>query len=76
MWDRATEVEVWWAEARLDDAADGPRSVGDYWNDMGAWQFGHPVGVAMPDGGVLVTFYGGTGVTRPARWAHISAAST
>ena len=71
-WDRSSEIEVWSAEAGLDRGVGESRSPGDYWNDMGAWQFGHPVGVALPDGDVLVMFYGGTGATRPARWARIS----
>ena len=50
----------------------GPRAPADYWNDMGAWQFGHPRGALLPGGEVFVAFYGGSGFTRPARWARVA----
>ncbi len=34
-------------------APDRPRSQDEYWNDMGAWQFGHPRGARLPDGSVV-----------------------
>jgi hypothetical protein len=70
-WDRATEVTVWSSAAGGEPGADRPRSQDEYWNDMGAWQFGHPRGARLPDGEVLVVFYGGSGVTRSARWARL-----
>jgi BNR repeat-like domain len=72
-WDRATEVVVWASDAGDEPGAGGPRSQDQYWNDMGAWQFGHPRGARLPDGEVLVTFYGGGGVSRSARWARLRA---
>ena len=47
------------------------RAQEEYWNDMGAWQFGHPRGALLPNGEVLVVFYGGSGSTRSGRWARI-----
>lgn len=70
-WDRATELVVWASDAGAEPGADRPRAQDDYWNDMGAWQFGHPRGVRLPDRQVLVVFYGGSGLTRSARWARI-----
>ena len=70
-WDRDSEITVWSSEAGGEPGADRPRSQDEYWNDMGAWQFGHPRGARLPDGEVLVVFYGGSGVTRSARWARL-----
>jgi hypothetical protein len=70
-WDRGTEIVVWASDAGTEPGAGMPRAQEDYWNDMGAWQFGHPRGTRLPNGEVLVTFYGGSGVARSARWARI-----
>ncbi len=70
-WDRASEVVVWASEAGAEPGSDGPRDQADYWNDMGAWQFGHPRGTLLPSGEVLVVFYGGSGLSRSARWARV-----
>jgi hypothetical protein len=70
-WDAAAEVEVYGSAAGTEPAAEGGDQA-DYWNAMGAWQFGHPRGVWLPDEGqVFVTFYAGTGQTRSARWARV-----
>jgi len=70
-WDETGEVEVYGSEAGDEPAAAGAASERDYWNAMGAWQFGHPRGVALPDGQVFVVFYAGSGATRSARWARV-----
>ncbi len=70
-WDRASEIVVWASDAGGEPGAGRPRSQDEYWNDMGAWQFGHPRGATLPDGEVLVVFYGGSGATRSARWARV-----
>jgi hypothetical protein len=72
-WDPAGEIVVWASDAGTEPGAGGPRAQDDFWNDMGAWQFGHPRGALLPSGEVLVTFYGGSGVTRSARWARLRA---
>jgi len=70
-WDRTSEIVVWASDAGVELGAGRPRSQDEYWNDMGAWQFGHPRGTRISDEEVLVTFYGGTGVSRSARWARL-----
>jgi len=70
-WDQAGELVVWASAAGEEPGAGSPRAQEDYWNDMGAWQFGHPRGAALPGGEVLVVFYGGSGVSRSARWARL-----
>ena len=68
---------TWTARSRSYGSAAGaePAAEGgsqqDYWNAMGAWQFGHPRGVFLPEGEVFVTFYGGSGTARSARWARV-----
>ena len=49
----------------------GPRSQKEKFDDMGAWRFGHPRGVLLPDGTVFVVFYAGDDVIKSARWARI-----
>jgi hypothetical protein len=70
-WDSSSEIEIYASGAGPEPGTEGPRSQRDYWNDMGAWQFGHPRGVLLPNGEVFVVYYGGTGVTRSARWARL-----
>jgi hypothetical protein len=70
-WDRAGEIVVWASDAGEEPGAGRPRSQDEYWNDMGAWQFGHPRGTRLSDREVLVVFYGGSGVSRSARWSRI-----
>jgi BNR repeat-like domain len=70
-WDRERELVVWASVAGREPGAGGARSQDAYWNDMGAWQFGHPRGAALGDGEVLLVFYGGTGIARSARWARV-----
>jgi len=71
-WDRSTEIEVWRSRAGPESGMQGPRAQADYWNDMGAWQFGHPRGALLPSGEVIVVFYGGQGMSRSARWARLA----
>lgn len=71
-WDRETETVVYASGAGAEPGTQARRSQADHWNDMGAWQFGHPRGVLLPTGDVLVVFYAGTGVTRSARWARLA----
>ena len=47
-WDRASEIVVWASDAGGEPGAGRPRSQDEYWNDMGAWQFGHPRGATAP----------------------------
>ena len=51
---------------------DGRAEQADYWNAMGAWQFGHPRGVALPERrGHRRLLRAATGTTRSARWARV-----
>ena len=70
-WDPADEVEVYGSAAGDEPSATGAASELEYWNAMGAWQFGHPRGVLLPNGQIFVVFYAGEGATRSARWARV-----
>jgi len=70
-WAPEDEVEVYGSGAGEEPNATGAESGKDYWNAMGAWQFGHPRGIALPNGEVFVVFYAGEGATRSARWARV-----
>ncbi len=70
-WDRADELVVWASEAGGEPGSGAARAQEDYWNDMGAWQFGHPRGAVLSSGEILVVFYGGSGMTRSGRWARV-----
>ena len=70
-WEAADEVQIYGSGAGDEAFATGAESTRDYWNAMGAWQFGHPRGVALPNGEVFAVFYAGEGATRSARWARV-----
>jgi hypothetical protein len=70
-WDASAEARIYDSPAGEEPGSGGPRAQEDYWNDMGAWQFGHPRGVATADGHVFAVFYGGRGQSRSGRWALI-----
>jgi hypothetical protein len=70
-WDPKDEVEVYGSGAGDEPSATGAASELEYWNAMGAWQFGHPRGALVPNGEVFVVFYAGEGATRSARWARV-----
>jgi hypothetical protein len=53
------EIEAYGSGAGDEAFATGASSGKDYWNAMGAWQFGHPRGIALPNGEVFVVFYAG-----------------
>ena len=71
-WDPTDEVEVYGSRAGDEPSATGAASELEYWNAMGAWQFGHPRAVPLPHGEVFVVFYAGEGATRSACWARVT----
>jgi hypothetical protein len=72
-WDRSREVVVYASPAGAEAGASGPRPIADYWDDMIAWRFGHPRGVLLPSGEVLVVFYAGDDRSQSVRWACLVA---
>jgi hypothetical protein len=71
-WDRDGEITLYESTAAAQAGEGMARSQDEYWNDMGAWTFGHPRGVVLPSGELLVVFYGGEGEARSARWARVA----
>lgn len=72
-WDPATTVTVYQSDAGIEAGADTPRALGDYWDDMIAWRFGHPRGVLLPSGQVFVVYYAGDDAITSVRWARLAA---
>lgn len=71
-WETSGELVVYKKDdPRESDAQEG----GDYagmWVDMGKWSFGHPAGVVLDDGTVLLTYYAGPDETRLSiYWARV-----
>jgi hypothetical protein len=71
-WDKATETVLYASALGAEAGEAGPRREGDLWDDMVAWRFGHPRGVLLPDGSVLVVYYAGDDETKSARWARLA----
>ncbi|TMD26251.1 MAG: hypothetical protein E6I94_10870, partial [Chloroflexi bacterium] len=71
-WDASTETTIYDSPAGDEPGTGAPRAQSDCWNDMGAWQFGRPRGVAIADGRVFAVFYGGQGQSRSGRWALLA----
>jgi hypothetical protein len=71
-WDAETEVSVYASDAGTETGASGTRAIGDYWDDMVAWRFGHPRGVLLPSGEVFVVFYGGDDAAKSVRWVRLA----
>ena len=46
-WDHAGELVVWASGAGDEPGSGEARAQKDFWNDMGAWQFGHPRGALL-----------------------------
>lgn len=72
-WDAAPQLTVYRSEEGTESGAHGRRSQREMWNDMGSWRFGHPRGVVLGNGEVLVVFYAGDGEYLDIRWARIAA---
>ena len=71
-WDATPDTTVYESPAGTERGSTGRRPIGDYWDDMGVWRFGHPRGVLLPSGEVFVVFYAGTDETMSARWARLA----
>ena len=71
-WDAAPQLTVYHSTEGSESGALGRRSQRELWDDMGAWRFGHPRGVVLPNGEVLVVFYAGDGEFLDVRWARIA----
>lgn len=71
-WDRGRDLMVYDSAAGTEPGAGRSRSQAELWDDMEAWRFGHPRGVLLPGGEVLVVFYAGDDQVKSARWARLA----
>ena len=56
-WDLEGELVVY--DAAADAVRRGDGGYTDYWDEMFTWTFGHPAGLVLPDGELLLAHYGG-----------------
>lgn len=70
-WDRSRDLTVYNSAEGTESGAAGSRNQKDKWDDMIAWRFGHPRGLRLPDGNVLVVYYAGDDVVKSACWAIV-----
>ena len=71
-WEREMDLTIYDSAEGLESGAEGERDQAELWEDMEAWRFGHPRAVLLPDGEVLVAFYGGSDQVKSARWARVA----
>jgi hypothetical protein len=71
-WERASELSVYRSAAGREAGSGGSRSEADLWADMVAWRFGHPRGVLLPTGEILVVYYAGDERSQSVRWARLA----
>jgi hypothetical protein len=71
-WDRAAEVAIYESSAGAEAGVAEPREIADYWDDMIKWRFGHPRGIQLPSGDLLVVYYAGNDHTTSVRWARLT----
>ena len=70
-WDRGRDLMVYESGAGTEPGARGRRSPKEKFDDMKTWRFGHPRGVLLRDGTVLVVFYAGGDDVKSACWARV-----
>lgn len=59
-WDTAGEVVIYEAAAAGQVGEPGGAGYAEYWDEMFTWTFGHPTGLQLPDGNLLLAFYAGS----------------
>jgi hypothetical protein len=72
-WDLAGDLAIYESGAGAESGASGRREIGEYWDDMVAWRFGHPRGVLLPSGEVFAVYYAGVDAAKGVRWARLAA---
>jgi hypothetical protein len=72
-WDREGELVVYSSDAAKQRGLNGESDYAQYWEDMlTTWTFGHPTGLVLPDGTLLLGYYAGpTGTCLSVRWARV-----
>ncbi|MGH2558615.1 MAG: sialidase family protein [Thermomicrobiales bacterium] len=70
-WRSESEVVFYDSSVGTEPGSEGSRAFEDFWQDMMAWRFGHPRGVALPNGDVLVAYYAGDERAASVHWARI-----
>jgi len=69
-WDLDGELVV--HDAAADAVRRGDGGYTDYWDEMFTWTFGHPAGLVLPGGELLLAHYGGASPEHLSiHWAHV-----
>ena len=58
-WQTSNELEVYRKGGGPEKGAAGEGDYTSMWVDMGKWSFGHPAGVVLNDGTILLAYYAG-----------------
>lgn len=70
-WQLDEELVLYESGSGKEAGTSGPRKDAAYWEDMERWTFGHPKAVRLPDGTVLLAFYGGTPDVLSIHWVQV-----
>jgi len=71
-WDHDGGLVVY-SKGGQEAGADGKSGFAQYWDDMHAWSFGHPAGLVLDDGTLLLTWYAGPDSTcLSVHWARVA----
>ena len=70
-WRREREFAFYDSAAGTESGSAGTREFEDFLQDMMAWRFGHPRGVLLPDGDLLVAYYAGDEDATSVYWSRI-----
>ena len=71
-WDKDNELVVYESAGPTEAGFEKHSDYAAYWEDMGVWSFGHPAGVVLRDGTVLLAHYGGPDdKCLSVRWARV-----
>jgi len=72
-WDYDSEIAIWDRVSVDGRATDGQSGYAQVWQDIMYWTFGHPTGVVLDDGTLLLAYYAGLDNTcLSIRWAHVA----
>ena len=71
-WDTDRELVAYDSRTGEEPGMDGAREYGQRWDEMNRRCFGHPAGLALDDGTVLLIYYGGKAKTcLSMRWSRV-----
>ncbi len=70
-WKPDSEIAFYTSKVGTEPGSAGTRAFEEFWQDMMAWRFGHPRGVLLPDGDLMIAYYAGDSDSTSMHWARI-----